>query len=184
MHIGKRFLASAAVAALAAALLLLIPLGNPRTDRDRDELAVFHSAPITRISYDNLVDSMIGLRLSLPIRKVDWKQAVLSLDLSVEGRTEDSQGWMADLERLLYLAFVQTDNVNRVLVRFVADADPQFASQKTSLYAAVDVRRSDTWIETDLSALDSAQPRTDSLWRQRLRMTFTPLGGQVSGQAD
>ena len=177
MHIGKRFLAAATVAALVVALLSLIPFRDLRKDRERDELAVFHSAPISRLSYDNLVDSMIGLRMSMPIRKVDWKKAVLSLDLSVEGRTEDSQGWMADLERLLYLAFVQTDNVNRVLVRFVTGPDPQSASQKMTLYAAVDVRRSDTWIETDLSALDKAQPYTDPIWRQRLRMTFTPIGG-------
>ncbi|UVI32386.1 hypothetical protein [Paenibacillus spongiae] len=177
MRIGKRFLAAAMVAAAAAVLLTLVPFAEQRKDKDRSEVAVFHAAPITRLSSGNLVDSMIGLQLQLPIRKVDWKQGVLSLDLSVNGNAEDSQDWMADLERLLYLAFVQTDNVNRVLVRYIAEGDPTSEPGKLLLQAAVDVRRTDPWIGTELSELDKAQPYTDYIWRQRLRMSFVQDNG-------
>jgi hypothetical protein len=81
---------------------------------------------------------------------------------------------MEDMERLLYLAFVQTDNVNRVLVRFVQQ---DVSAEGPRVVAATDIRRTDKWLAAELSKVDEANPFSDTVWRQRLRFSFSGQEG-------
>ncbi|MBB3109278.1 hypothetical protein FHS18_001330 [Paenibacillus phyllosphaerae] len=169
MKIWKRLIASAAAAIMVTVILSVLPMAERHKLASEGAVAVFRAVPVKRLSNENLVDSIIGQQLKLPIRKAEWKQGVLSLDLAIDTRPDRIDIWMSDLERLLDLSFLQTVNVNRLLVRFVAyPAVPG----PYKLQAAVDVRRTDSWLSKELAAVDGARPDEDSQWRQKLRMTF------------
>ena len=150
MSIGKRLLLVSAITAIITVLLSVLPQVDSRTTGISGDVAVFRSSPIKRLSTDNLVGSMIGLQLTLKLKKVAWRQAVLSVDLVIDEMGNNTKAWMEDMQRLLYLAFVQTDNVNRVLVRFVEES-AEGAAANTRMAAAADVRRTDEWLSTELS---------------------------------
>jgi hypothetical protein len=83
------------------------------------------------------------------------------------------------------MSFIRIDNVDRVLIRIGESPDAGSASglfantdgqPSFRLLLAADVRRSDQWItsgESAWSGIENAD--TDPLWRQRLRLSFTPL---------
>jgi len=185
MSRGKSILTAAGITLAVTLLLSLVPQWSRDTASSRHggEVAVFQIAPVNRITSDNLVDSMVSLQLKLPIRRVDWQRAVLSIDLAVTDEEDQPQQWMDDLERVLRLSLIQADNINRVLVRFVVPAPasqpvdgqqtPATASRASRLVAAVDVRRTDSWLAEELPLLSRIDPFSDFVWRERLRMTFS-----------
>ncbi|MFD0711151.1 hypothetical protein [Paenibacillus sp. GCM10027626] len=175
MRVGKALLAASAVTILVTGLLGVLPLLGKKANKAALDVAVFQAERIKRISSNNLVDSLAGLQLGLPIRRADWHRAVLSVDLAVEGGVLQAAAWMSDLERLLRLAFVQTDNVTRVLVRFVNTIDTETQERASALVAAADIRRTDEWLPAELSLLSKADPFAEPIWRERLRLT---LAGQ------
>ena len=176
MAVWKRiFLASTVTVSVTVLLSVLQPHADMRMTEGGRDKAVFRPSIVKRLGSDNLVDSMIGLRLSLKLKKVEWKQGVLSADLSAEDMPDDLKAWMSDMERMLYLAFVQTDNVSRVLIRIV-ESDRGAETQPAHGYrmlAAADIRRTDDWLATDLTRVGEANPVLDDAWRARLRMTLT-----------
>ncbi|MBP3964465.1 hypothetical protein [Paenibacillus lignilyticus] len=173
----KRLLYACAVTAAVTVLLSILPLTDSRMKQAKGDISVFHPVPIKRLSAGVIVDSMLGLHLELDVKRVDWKGSVLSVDLSAEHYGNAVEEWMSDLQRLLEFAFVHTDNVSRVLVRFVTPMQPLNDEEipVNRLLAAVDVRRSDTWLSTELSNLSAAEPFTDEIWRQRLRLSISQL---------
>ncbi|WP_274651652.1 hypothetical protein [Paenibacillus humicola] len=176
MAVWKRLLLALTATLAVTVLLTALPHAGRRPAEDGRDLAVFRPVTVKRLGSDNLVDSMIGLRLSLKLKKVDWKQGVLSADLSAENMPDDLAAWMGDVQRMLSLAFAQTDNVSRVLLRIVEPmAVQQGAPVQPSyrLLAAVDVRRTDGWLPADLSRVGDANPVADAAWRAKLRMTLT-----------
>ncbi|QYR19911.1 hypothetical protein KZ483_18790 [Paenibacillus sp. sptzw28] len=176
MSIWKRLLLASAVTAAVTVLLSVMPQLDGRTQGT--DVAVFRPAPVKRLSTGNLVDSMIGLQLQLQLKKVAWKQAVLSVDLAIDGKGNNTRAWMEDMERLLYLAFVQTDNVSRVLVRFVQqDVSVEGTGAGPRVVAATDIRRTDKWLAFELSKLGEANPFSNAVWRQRLRFSFSGQDG-------
>jgi len=198
MRRGKSVLTAAGVTLAVTVLLGLVPQWSRDTASSRQggDVAVFQIAPVNRITSDNLVDSMVSLQLKLPIRRVDWQRAVLSVDLAVKDDGEQAQQWMDDLERLLRLSLIQTDNINRVLVRFVVPVDTSAsqseegqqasaaATRASRLVAAVDVRRTDSWLVEELRLLSRADPVSDFVWRERLRMTFSGNKAESFGREE
>ncbi|MBW7473449.1 hypothetical protein K0T92_01665 [Paenibacillus oenotherae] len=187
MSVWRRILLASAVTAAITVSLSVLPHMKGRDAAVDSDLAVFRSAPLIRLSSDNLVDHMLGLQLQLKIIKVDWKQAVLSVDLSVDAARDNSRVWAGDMQRLLHLAFMRTSNVNRVLIRYMetidtlqgsAHAEDERASRSADLrmLAAADARRSDQWLAEGVMGLNDENPFTDPLWRGRLRLLFSDIG--------
>ncbi|MBM7564484.1 hypothetical protein [Paenibacillus sacheonensis] len=173
----KGLLYASTITLAVTLLITVLPLANDRMNEGARDVAVFHPVPIKRLSSDTVVDSMLGLNLTLKVKKVAWNGSVLSVDLSNEEYGNAVDRWMDDLRRLFEFAFVRTDNVNRVLVRFVAPLQPQAEDVRSDvrMLAAVDVRRSDAWLATELSNLGAAKPFQEEIWRQRLRLSASPL---------
>ncbi|BBH20998.1 hypothetical protein Back11_23430 [Paenibacillus baekrokdamisoli] len=179
--IWKRLLFTSVITVAVTVLLSALPHNFKNRTAMNGDVAVFRSVPVKRLSSDNLVDSMLGLQLTLKLKRVVWNQAVLSVDLSVEGNDSNTQLWMGDLERLLYLAFIKAENVNRVLVRFVEPGLVNESGYETTRFiAATDIRRTDSWLTTDLSKLGSSDPFTDIIWKQRLRLSISGNSSKVS----
>ncbi|MFC4103731.1 hypothetical protein [Paenibacillus xanthanilyticus] len=170
MTVWKRLFGAAGAALAVTALLTLLPIAERRMNNSQEGIAVFRTSPIHKLETRNLVDSMIAQQLKLPIRKADWKEGVLSVDLAVDGVPGRVDLWMHDLQQLTELAYVQTSNVHRLLVRFVkADIG---GGRRTSMQAAADIRRTDDWLASKLTEIGGARPDLDSVWRERLRMSF------------
>ncbi|TYP77768.1 hypothetical protein [Paenibacillus methanolicus] len=170
MTVWKRLLGAVGAALVVTALLTLLPIAERRMQNSQEGIAVFRASPIHKLETRNLVDSMIAQKLKLPIRKADWKEGVLSVDLAVDGMPGRIDLWMRDLQQLADLSYVQTSNVNRLLVRFVkADAA---GGRSTVMQAAADIRRTDEWLAGALTEVGGARPDLDPVWRERLRMSF------------
>ncbi|MDQ0058197.1 hypothetical protein [Paenibacillus harenae] len=168
MRISKPLL-TACLATIALTLLFsALPHQIWKSNNGREEVAVFRPAPVVRLSNQNLVDVLISAQLSERIKKADWHNAILSIDLKVDTEEGRPTAWFADVERLLRVSFLQLENVRRVLVRIVEDREEQ-----PRLLAAVDVRKTDDWLDAELDLLRHADPVHDELWRNRLRVSFT-----------
>jgi|GEM_PF-481557 len=187
MPIGRSFLtASALTAALTVILLLIHP---------RDAEPVMHNVTgelaeqSKRLNNSNLVDWLVGLPLDTKLMRVEWRAPTLSLDMVMpsERRLDGDavQAFLRDAEQIWRMSFIRIDNIDRVLIRFgessqagsasglFANADGQPAFR---LLLAADVRRSDRWMasgEAGWYGIEHAD--TDPVWRQRLRLSFTPL---------
>ncbi|RCW51116.1 hypothetical protein [Paenibacillus prosopidis] len=180
MHIGKPLL-TACLTVLAVTLLLTwLPHLTSQNLPNRSEVAVFRSTPAVRLTNSNLVDVLVGIQLNERLDKAEWSNAVLSVDMRVKTGAGRPSAWFADVEKLLRLSFLQLENVKRVLIRIVEDRP-----DGTALLAAVDVRKTDSWLIFEMDALAHADPVHDEVWRKRLRVSFTSAWeerfGPVSG---
>lgn len=168
MRIGKPLL-TACVAVFAAILILSwLPHAAWQNTSTRNEVAVFRSTPAVRLTNSNLVDVLVGIQLKERVDRVEWNNAILSIDMKVNTLDGRPSLWFADIEKLLRVAFLQLENVKRVLIRMLEDR-----SEGTVLLAAVDVRKTDSWLISDMDVLKHADPVHDELWRKRLRVNFT-----------
>lgn len=173
----RRLLLACSITLSLTLLISVFPLLAHHNSENQGDVSVFHPVPVKRLSSDVIVDTMLSLGLSLQVKSVAWKGSVLSVDLSTDGYGQAEEVWIADLQRLLELSFVQTDNVSRVLVRFVAPVRQSGDSDETKLrlLAAADVRRTDSWLSTDLSKLKGKESFFDENWRKRLRLSVSRL---------
>ncbi|MBY9081645.1 hypothetical protein KIH86_04625 [Paenibacillus sp. HN-1] len=88
----------------------------------------------------NLVDAVGGIPFHLPIGSVGWEEGVLSLDLKVTDTAVRPGDVYADMSSVLSFAFRNTENVDQVLLRIMAE-DRWVGSSR--LLLAADVRRSE-----------------------------------------
>lgn len=184
MSVWRAIYAASAVTLIVTIMISVLPRIEVRESAGRSDQAVFRSSPLTGLSSNNLVDSIVSLKLQLKPIKVDWRGAVLSVDLSVEQAEDDAEAWANDMQRLLHMAFLQASNVKRVLIRYMEpmredalrglDGGNRAAAMR--LLAAADVRRSDDWLLTELDHLSDGNPFTDPVWRGRLRLSFSDFG--------
>ncbi|WP_424766074.1 hypothetical protein [Paenibacillus sp. sgz302251] len=176
-------------AAVLAVLLLLswLPDKSRQHPSNGSEVAVFQTTPAVRVTNNNLVDVLIAAKLNERLNKAEWGSGVLSVEIMVNAANGRPSAWFQDVQKLVRTSFLQLQNVKRVLIRIV-DEEPE----GSSLLAAVDVRKSDSWLLQDMDALVHADPVHDVLWRERLRVSFTsaweerfgPVSGFSANQAD
>lgn len=184
MSIWRRISLASAVTLIITLSTSILPGIHGRESADNSDQAVFRAAPLKGLSSGNLVDSIMGLQLQLRPIRVDWKGAVLSIDLSVESEDDDPEAWANDMQRLLRMAFIQATNVKRVLIRYMEPlqddtlhgGDSENQPSKMRMLAAADVRHTDAWLMTELDNLNTSSPFTDSVWRGRLRLLFSDIG--------
>lgn len=143
-----------------------------------------------RLSNTNLVDWLLTLTLHAKVKRVDWSSPTLSLDLLIPAdetlNDEAVQTLMKDAEQIWQMSFLQLSNVERVLLRIgelpqaaetgLFERTPNQSRGAYRLLLAADVRRTDRWVglgEEGWHGIENAE--TDPYWRNRLRLSFTPL---------
>ncbi|MNJ58442.1 hypothetical protein D3C77_540750 [compost metagenome] len=87
---------------------------------------------------DNLVDELISWELLVPIDRVELSQHILAIDFKITAEAGQSLLLYQGLSHAIACSFEKTSNINRLLVRFVAE--DQWLGNKYLLLAA-DVRR-------------------------------------------
>ncbi|QAY66167.1 hypothetical protein [Paenibacillus protaetiae] len=169
IRLWKRFAAAAAAVAAVIAVLSWLPGTVNHQPAFQEEIPVFRVETIKRLTNTNMVDALIALQLNSRLSSVKWSNSVLSLELLVDSDPNEQTLWFQDMDKLVRFAFSQTDNVNRILLRYM---DRTSESGRTLLFGS-DVRRSDSWLQTERDKLP-ANPLQDELWRQRLRISLSP----------
>jgi len=180
VNIGKPLL-TACVTALAATLLFTwLPHAGWQHSANRGDVAVFRTTPVVRLSNNNLVDVLIATQLHERLNKAEWNNGILSIDMRVSTSEGRPAIWFSDVEKLIRVSFIQLENVKRILIRII-----EVQSEGDVMLAAVDVRKTDDWLISELDQLAQADPVHDDLWRKRLRVSFTSAWeksfGPVSG---
>jgi hypothetical protein len=99
-------------------VLCLSYLANYDVNQTRDESAdvMVTLAYGDRLTDDNLVDYMAHLPLSLAIRKVDWREPVLYIDLYVKDGTERNLVF-TDIRDICLFGLQSMRNVSKVMMR-------------------------------------------------------------------
>lgn len=94
----------------------------------------------TILADENIVDTLSSLPFSLEIGSAGWKNGVLSLDLKVTGNDHEPEELYRNMALAVSFAFRETDNVNQLLLRIVAE-DKWLDSRR--LLLAGDIRRTE-----------------------------------------
>ncbi|MWC28463.1 hypothetical protein [Paenibacillus sp. MMS18-CY102] len=187
MRIGLSLLAAGLMTTVITVMLI--------SAHPRDAAPVMrHISTVTpeagkRLTNGTLVDFVVATPLDTKLKRANWTASTLSLDFVLpSSRVLDDHNvsqMLHDVEAVIRLAFLELENVNRVLIRF--GESPQ-ADAEAGLYAnpenessyrllmASDVRRTDRWIAEEQSKwVGMGSADSDSLWKSRLRLSFTPL---------
>lgn len=157
-----------AVLLLTAASAVLLPkLADLNSVRSADHgvTETFSGKENRVLAEDNLVDLLGSLPLKLSIDRVDWESGILSLDLKVTNNDSEPKDIYRDMARVIGFAFLDTPNVNELLLRIIAE-DKWIGSRR--LLLAGDIRRLE-WSPELLYELDATE---NTLLSDRLKDGF------------
>lgn len=176
MRIWRRYAAAAAAAIAGLVLLAYLPsVLQQQSAAKQKEVAVFRAEPIKRLTNSNMVDAFIALQLNDRLMNVKWDHAILTVELLISGNKEHAGEWFQDAWKIIRLSFAQTENVNRLIIRFKAqEQEEQGGNTNTRMLFAMDVRRSDSWLQSQINHLEAVDPLAQPLWKKRLRLNFSP----------
>lgn len=168
MNVGRTLLTACAITLVVTIGLAWLPEAMNRSENSRTEAAVFRGTPILHLTHTNIVDVLAAVPLRERLGRAEWKGSVLSLDLLVPYNGGRPEAWFNDIEKLIDVSFFQLENVKRLLVKIVESGE-----EGERLLAAVDIRETDTWLDSSLKELKLSDPAHNEKWRQRLRLSFT-----------
>lgn len=107
-----------------------------------------HDQPV-ELRNDNLVDELIAWKLLVPLEKVELSGSILAVDFKVTEGNDRPQLLYQGLAQAIDRSFQDTVNVDRLLVRFIAE-DRWFGNKH--LLLAADIRRGE-WPKEALEEL-------------------------------
>jgi len=116
MHRFSKLLSAAGLSCMIALVLAYAAgPGGPAQESQGTE-------PVTldygdRLTDDNIVDYMAHMPITLGIRKVDWREAVLYIDLYVKDDGTGREAVFADIRDVCLFALQSMRNVGKVMMR-------------------------------------------------------------------
>ncbi len=133
------------------------------------DIGVFNSVAAIQLSDENLVDQLTELPLNLKIRRVDWAQSILSLDLEMSPIAADPSAAFEDLYALSYFGLTETRNVRRILVRVLL---PKSDPVQNRLLLAMDADR-ERWKPLRPGDWQREKPRLEQWLSDAAHLQFT-----------
>jgi len=116
MHrIGKLIKAAGLACMIALGLAWLAHLTGPAGDGKGEPTVTLDYGG--RLTDDNLVDYMAHMSIRLGIRKVDWREPVLYIDLYVQDDRTKREEVFADVREVCLFALQSVRNVGKVMMR-------------------------------------------------------------------
>ncbi|MDP4096654.1 hypothetical protein OIN60_07710 [Paenibacillus sp. P96] len=156
----------------AAALLPVLQQLDDYAGQAENSRAVLLPQPRMELNDYNLVDQLNELSLTMPITKVNWKQAVLTLDLKMPDTAAEPATVYKNIADAASYCFYGTSNVQQLLLRVVAE-DPW--TGKRHLLIAADIRR-DEWSADALRELRGwSGPSLPEELKNQFRISDTKL---------
>ncbi len=171
---NRYILPVAALVITMGTALLLSPLHSLHTSASKTPqiLPVLQHYKGWVLGNDNIVDALHELPLTLPIRRVEWNDSAMSIDLNVTAPDTKISEMYANIGEILSFSFHGTVNVNRVKLRLVAE--DQWLGTK-HLLLALDAKREvwDAGLMMELRRTGEAP--LSEMMKQRLHVIETIL---------
>jgi hypothetical protein len=123
----------------------------------------------TVLANDNLVDQIIRLPLRLDIKRVDWDNGILALDLALAAKNVAPSVVYHDLVTISYFGFAQTVNVNHILVRVLGFE----SGHAPHLLLALRADRTH-WAKDDFRLLTENRITSEQFLRENFQLIATP----------
>ncbi|AIQ53660.1 hypothetical protein [Paenibacillus sp. FSL R7-0331] len=124
------------------------------------------------LAEENIVDLVSSLPFSLVIGSVGWKNGVLSLDLKVTGNDHKPEELYRNMALAISFAFEDTDNVNQLLLRIVAE-DKWLDSRR--LLLAGDIRRGEWSLQLQQLLLKTGNKPMPDVLKKGFRISESEL---------
>ncbi|MEC0372102.1 hypothetical protein [Paenibacillus chibensis] len=140
---NRFFLPGAAFFITMGTVLLLSPFDRPQNliSVSKPAIPVSYQKPGWELTSGNIVDALHSLPLTLPIRRVEWTEPSMSIDLTVSGPEIKRSILYQNIADILTFSFSSTINVNQVKLRLLAE-DKWLGTTK-HLLLALDAKRED-----------------------------------------
>ncbi|GIP32386.1 hypothetical protein [Paenibacillus sp. J2TS4] len=157
------------VTAAFALIFSILPQWDKFNSMNEDELSVFKEAHSNRLTDINLVDKMTQLPLQLTIRRVDWNNAILSVDLGAPTGSTASRVYH-DLYELTKFGLQNHTNVSQVLIR-VMETSSVSRERNGSLLVAMDARKDNAKGQASTGGMSGQDIR--QYLQSNFRLTYT-----------
>lgn len=133
----SRILLTAMLSALLALALSLLP-SIDQVNGEKNGFPAFRHSWSTQLASGNLADWLARLPFELDIRKADWHEPILDIDLYIPATGVADDAVYRDLYRLTQSAFYELTNIRQVLVRIMA---PDQSGNGVQLLLSMDARK-------------------------------------------
>lgn len=163
-----RIIITAAISALVAIILSLLPKLDPYAQSDA--AAVWTSNRAAQLTDRNLVDLLVQVPLQLRIRKVELNESNLSIDLSLPKSAEAASVYR-DLYTIAQTMQVKTKNVNKVWVRVIDYSGTAGNSSAQLVLAMIADREHGEGLKE--SANELSQVQLEQELQKRFHLTYT-----------
>lgn len=163
--------------ALTATIMVTLGLGfisemNEKKPALNSDVAAFTPVPrLISMNDRQLVDLLSDIPLQLRLSRAAWQDGKLTLDIKVAASIVHPEIIYQDMYELLRYSFTQTNNVNRLLLRFVI-LDERL--KKKHVLLALDALKSETPPER-LEQIKKSNPDIPQEVSEALRIIYTPL---------
>ena len=163
--------------ALTATIVVTLGLGfissmNEKKPAVNSDVAAFTPVPrLISMNDRQLVDHLSDVPLQLRLSRAAWHEGKLTVDIKVAASIVHPEIIYQDMYELLRYSFTQTNNVNRLLLRFVI-LDERL--KKKYVLLALDALKSETTPER-LEQIKKSNPDIPTEVSEALRIIYTPL---------
>jgi hypothetical protein len=177
MHRFSMLLSAAGLSCLIAFVLAYAAGLREPTREGHDMETVTHDYGV-RLTDDNIVDYMAHMPITLGIRKVDWREPVLYIDLYVQDYETEREVVFADIRDVCMFALQSVRNVGKVMIR-IYDSPRGSSSLLMAVSAdSLDRRELAEWLRDGGSESESEQ-----LVRQVFQVQETPRWPLLFGES-
>lgn len=137
-YLSKGMLAAITLSVIISFMISLIP--NLQVFQLNKEFPVFGQKKQSILNENNIVNFVASFSTEMQIKRVSWKADTLSLDFYVNPDDVDTSVIYRDMYTVIRNGFVQSSNVNEVLLRvFLNDS----SSSKAKMLVAVSAQKRD-----------------------------------------
>lgn len=140
MNLVYRLMAVLLISGGLAAALSIVPKLDSTVRLSGTNEVMFRTDSAVSLTDRNVVDLFVRYPLYLDISRVEWNDAILSVDLKAKPNETAAASIYDDLFELAKLGFAGTSNVSQLLVRVMEHSS---AGGSLQLLLAMDAKRSD-----------------------------------------
>ncbi|MCJ8011091.1 hypothetical protein MUG84_04945 [Paenibacillus sp. KQZ6P-2] len=171
---NRFILPGTALVITALTVLLLTHFSSFHTSalNQKQVMPVILHEPGLELSNDNIVDALHSLPLTMPIRKVEWNESAMSIDLTVKAPDTKLSEMYLNIADILSFSFSNTINVNQVKLRLIAE-DKWLGTRH--LLLAADTRREDWDNSLYWELQNTGEAPMPDMIKQRLHVIETIL---------
>ena len=138
-HLSKGMIAALILSVMIAFMISLVP--SMEIFKVKQEFPVFSQQKQVYLNENNIVNFIASFPVEMQIKKVSWKDNILSIDFLIHPDTQiDTNNIYKDLYTAIKKGLVQSSNVNEILLRvFLNDME----NKHNKIFVAISAQKKD-----------------------------------------